>query len=268
MCEEPADESFAAIAYVDHERSSLSGRAGSTNQENQNLDLLIASEAGRFAWGLGHRYLIFDFADIEPQTNAHLHTTFVPLHWTFAGARQLRFSAAVALSASSNVMGHPQEWSRDTPQLLAALVATSRKSDAVSLRYGLCGDHRFGEYRLYPAAAIAWRFAEAWSLELGFPSSLIRFQPTDRLRSTLAIAPDGNEWHVEDRDFELRSQLVYEAIALEWTTDWRIHPRLTLSLHLGRQLDNRYAMTLENGERVSVSGEPAMRVGGGVRWRF
>lgn len=268
VCEEPADESFTAIAYVDHEHSSLEQRAGSTNQENQDFDVLVWGGSGRFAWGFAHRYLIFDFSDIEPQTNAHLHTSFAPLHWIFEGERTLRFSAAIALSASSNVMGHPQEWESEAPQLLVGLVATSRLSDALSVRYGVCGDHRFGEYRIYPALSAVWRPDPRWLLELGFPSSRVRFEPIEALSSSVSIAPDGNEWHVEDRELAAGSRFVYEAVALEWTIDWRVHPRLTLSLELGRQLDNRYEMTLANGERVAASGEPANRTGFGVRWRF
>lgn len=272
VCDEPADESFAAIAYVDHEHSSLEGPAGSTNgstnQKNQDFDVLVTSGPGGFAWGFAHRYLIFDFAGVEPQTNAHLHTTFAPLHWTFEGTRTLRFSAAAALSASSNVMGHPGEWESETLQLLAGLVATSRLSDALSLRYGVCGDHRFGEYRIYPALTAVWRPGPRWLLELGFPSSRVRFEPVEALSSTVSIAPDGNEWHVKDRELRAGSSFIYEAVALEWTIDWRVHPRLTLSLELGRQLDNRYEMTLADGRRVAVSGETANRTGFAVRWRF
>lgn len=268
VCDEPSAESFASIAFVEHEHSSIDERAGSTNQENQDFDLLVTSESGRFAWGFAHRYLIFDFSGIEPQTNAHLHTSFVPLHWTSEGPRTVRFSLGIALSASSNVMAHPREWESETLQLLAALVATSRLSDAVSLRYGVCGDHSFGEYRVYPALTAVWRPGARWLVEVGFPASLVRLQMTESLSSTVRIAPDGNEWHVKDRDFVSGSSFVYEAVALEWTTDWRAHPRLTLSLRLGRQLENRYEMTLADGERVPLSGEPANRLGFGVRWEF
>lgn len=267
VCEEPSPESFAAVTFIDHEQAELAGQSGSTNQENQNFDVLVASPSTGFAWGFAHRYVIFDFTDIDPQTNAHLHTTFAPLHWTFPG-RRLRASVAPALSASSNVMGHPAEWEGETPQLLAALIATSQLFDEVGLRYGLCGDHRFGEYRLYPVAVVAWRFRTDWRMELGFPTSSLRYEPVDAVSTTLAISPDGNEWHVKNRDFTSGSRFVYEAVVLEWTTDWRVRPRLTLSLRLGRQLDNRYEMTLAGGERVTVSGEPANRVGFGIRWRF
>ncbi|HZD52268.1 MAG TPA: hypothetical protein VE175_04425, partial [Woeseiaceae bacterium] len=185
VCEDPGEDSYAAVTFIDHEHSSLHDRPGSTNQQNQDFDFLVASASGRFAWGFGHRYLIFDFADIDPQTNGHLHTSFVPLHWRFGAHSELRFSTAIALSASSNVIGHPQEYESETSQLMAALVATRGHSDTLTFRYGICGDHRFGEYAIYPTLGIAWRFSPGWLLDLGFPYSLVRYDATENLRSTL-----------------------------------------------------------------------------------
>ncbi|HET6630309.1 MAG TPA: hypothetical protein VFG91_11095 [Woeseiaceae bacterium] len=265
MCGDPAAHSFVAGAFVWHDRSALLERTGATDQENQNLDVLVASPAKPFSYGFGHRYMIFDFSAIEPQTNAHLHTSFVPLHWQRDG---LRLSAALALSASSNVMGHPQEYARETLQLLFALVTAREIDERLTFDYGICGDHRFGEYRVYPVAGLDWRPHPDWQLELGFPETRISYTIVEQLTSTLQLAPDGNEWRVENRDFSAASDFVYEALALQWITAWEPGPRLSLAVSLGRQLRNRYEMTLANGERISVSGEPADRLGFEVRWRF
>lgn len=266
VCNDPDTRSFAAATFVYHERSSIRERAGATHQENQNLDVLVASPSKPLSYGFGHRYTIFDFSGIEPRTNAHLHTSWAPLHWR--SGRRLRLSAAVALSASSNVMGHPQEYESETLQLLFAIVSGKAISDELAIGYGVCGDHRFGEYRIYPVASLAWGPHPDWTLELGFPRTRIVYTVTQELASSLQIAPDGNEWHVKNRNFSAESDFVYEAIALEWTTAWEPRPKLTLAVSLGRQLRNRYEMTLTSGERVSVSGEPADRVGFEVRWRF
>lgn len=265
VCDDPETHSFAAGAFVWHERSALRERAGETNQENQDLDVLVAAPSKPFSYGFGHRYMIFDFSAIEPQTNAHLHTAFVPLHWRRDG---LRVSAAAALSASSNVMGHPQEYESETLQLLFGIVARKEIGRQLAIDYGLCGDHRFGEYRVYPAAAIEWRPHPAWTLDVGFPKTRIAYAVTADLGSSLQIAPDGNEWHVKNRDFSAESDFVYEAVALEWITEWQPGNRLTLAVSLGRQLRNEYEMTLATGERVSVSSEPVDRVGFEVRWLF
>jgi hypothetical protein len=265
VCADPATRSYAAGEFAWHGRSALRERAGATDQENQNLDVLVASPSRPFSYGFGHRYVIFDFSAIEPQTNAHLHTSFVPLHWQRGN---LRLSAAAALSASSNVMGHPQEYESETLQLLFAAVAVKEFDERLAFVYGLCGDHRFGEYRAYPVAAVEWRPHPDWTLEVGFPETRIVYAVTNELETSLQVAPDGNEWHVKNRDFSAESDFVYEAVALEWITEWSPGSRLTVALSIGRQLRNRYEMTLADGQRVSVSSEPADRAGVGLRWRF
>lgn len=265
VCDDPAARSFVAGAFVYHDRSALIERAGATNQENRDLDVFVASPSKPVSYGFGHRYMIFDFSGIEPQTNAHLHTSFVPLHWQ---RNDLRLSAAIALSASSNVMGHPQEYESETLQILFALVTAREINERLTFDYGVCGDHRFGEYQVYPVAGIDWRPHPDWQLALGFPKTRIGYTIVEQLTSALQIAPDGNQWRVENRDFSAESDFVYEAIALEWITAWEPWPELSLAVSLGRQLRNRYEMTLANGERVKVSGEPADRIGFAVRWRF
>lgn len=269
VCGDPGDYSFASVDFANHARSSIDTAPAATNQENQNFNLTVATESKRFLFGFGHRYTIFDFSGLEPQTNAHLHTSFVPLHWRFPGSRRnVRVSVAPALSASSNVMGHPREYGSDTLQVLMAWVAETRLSDRLSMSYGICGDHRFGEYEIYPLAAIEWQLHPGWELGLGFPSSHLRYNVTERVTSALQIAPDGNEWHVMNRDFAAESRLIYESIALEWIASWQMRPRFTLTISVGRQFRNRYELTLQNGERVHLSSEPANRFGAGIRWRF
>ncbi len=265
VCGDPAAASYVAGAFARHDRSALREHAGATEQENQDLDLLIASPSRPLSYGFGHRYVIFDFTGIEPQTNGHLHSSFVPLHWQ---RNNLRLSAAAALSASSNVLGHPREYETGALQLLFAVVAQKEIGRQLAIRYGLCGDHRFGDYRIYPAAGIEWRPHPDWALELGFPRTRIAYTVTSALETSVQVAPDGNEWLVKNRDFSAESELLYEAVALEWITAWQPGTRLTLAVSLGRQLRNRYEMTLASGERVAVSGQPADRVGIELRWRF
>lgn len=268
VCSDPGDDSFASVDFSNHDTSTIDGLAADTNQLNQNLDVLV-SASKRFLFGFAHRYMIFDFSGIEPQTNAHLHTSFAPLHWRFPdGDRNVRLSVAPALSASSNVMGHPRKYDGDTLQFLVAWVAENRLSDRVSMSYGICGDHRFGEYEIYPVAGIQWRPHSDWEFGLGFPSSYLRYEVTEQFTSALQIAPDGNEWHVMDRDFQKESRLVYESVALEWVTSWQFGPQLALEISVGRQLRNRYELTLQNGDRVQLSSGPTNRLGAGLRWRF
>jgi hypothetical protein len=268
VCSDPGDASFASVEFANHDESPIDGTEAETNIEERDFDLLFAP-GKRWLLGASHRYTIFDFSGIEPQTNAHVHTFFIPLHWRLPGDRHsVRVSAAPALSASSNVLSHPQEYEGATLQLLFALAVQTRFSDHLSMNWGICGDHRFGEYEVYPIAAIAWRPHPAWELQLGFPVTRVRYDITEGISSALQLAPDGNEWHVMDREFENESRLVYESVAFEWVTSWRLGPHLSVSVSAGRQLRNRYALTLENGDRVHLSGAPANRFSAGLRWRF
>ncbi|HEX7082068.1 MAG TPA: hypothetical protein VF329_13750, partial [Gammaproteobacteria bacterium] len=144
VCEAPEPYAFASLAFVNHERAALEADNGYTDQETRDFALGFADRAGGFAWGIAHRYQIFDFSGIEPQTNGHLHTTWLPLHWRLGDSRQWRVSVAPALSTSSNVYRKPGEWDGKSFTLLAAAVATTQLSRRSSVRYGLCGDHRFG----------------------------------------------------------------------------------------------------------------------------
>jgi Domain of unknown function (DUF6268) len=269
VCSDPGDASFASVDFANHDSSPIDGVEADTNQEERDFDLLLAAAGKRWLFGASHRYTIFDFSGIEPQTNAHVHTFFIPLHWQFPGdGRTVRVSVAPALSASSNVMSHPQQYEGATLQFLFAWAMQTRFSDRLSFNWGICGDHRFGEYEVYPIAGIAWRLHPAWELELGFPVTQLRYDVTEEVSSTLQLAPDGNEWHVMDSEFENESRLVYESVALDWVTSWRLGPHLTLAVSVGRQFRNRYELTLQDNNRVHLSSAAANRFGAGIRWSF
>ena len=84
----------------------------------------------------------------------------------------------------------------------------------------------------------------------------------------IRIAPDGNEWFVLDRNLENHSQFVYEAYALEWIFEWALNESFAITASVGRQIDNRFEMTLLDRSRVRLSSDPATRVGAALEWRF
>lgn len=267
VCEDPGTVSYVSAAVVDHDVSVL-GSQGTTEQSNQELRIL-ARGPSNLSFGFSHRYSKFDFADIEPQTNAHLHTSEFALHWRRGDHRDnVRAAVAPTLSASSNVLGHPQKYRSDTLQLSLALVRQQRLSDSLVARYGLCGDDRFGRYRLYPTAALQWRPHPDWEIDLGFPASGITYRIGDALSSALRASPDGSEWHVMNRGFDAESRFVYESYAIEWLLELEAGRHLHLVAGIGRQLRNSFEMTLQDGERLSVDSSPVDRLRAEVRWRF
>jgi len=268
VCEDPGMVSYVSAAVVDHDISELERGLGTTEQKNQELQILARGPAN-LSFRFSHRYSKFDFAGIEPQTNAHLHASTFALHWRRGdGHSNVRVAVAPTLSASSNVLGHPQKYRSETLQVLLALVWQQRLSESVIARYGLCGDDRFGHYRFYPTAALEWRPHPDWEIDIGFPASSVTYRLTDSLSSGISAAPDGSEWHVMNRDFDAESQFIYESYAVEWLFDFEAGRHLNVVAGVGRQLRNSFEMTLQSGERVSVQSGPVDRVSVEIRWRF
>ena len=268
ICQQPTAYSHLSIAYYSGQKASFETGIGEAGQDNTDFDLLFKSK-NNWTFGLGHRYSVVKVDGLDLQTNGHLHTFFLPLHKQIESAdKSFRFSVAPALSASSNVMKDPGEYSGDAIQILAALVWGNTLSDRVTLRYGVCGDHRFGGYEIYPLISVDWQPHDDWTIELGFPTTRVVYKASRNISSSLRIAPDGNEWFVKDKTLQQQSQFVYEAILLEWAINWQAHRHFSISASLGRHFDNRYEMTLLDDSQVQLSSDPATRIGAAVAWRF
>ena len=268
ICQEPTAESHLSIAYYDTEEASLEGRLGETNLKNYSTDLLFKSN-NNWIYGFGHRSAILNEDRLELQTNGYLHSFFFPVHrLSQSDNKSFRFSFAPALSGSSNVTKDPSEYTADALQLLAAFVWGWQTSDRLRLRYGICGDHRFGEYHVYPVISVNWQPHPDWIIEFGFPTSQVSHQVTKSLTSSLRIVPNGNEWYVKDKSLSKHSQLVYEAYLLEWAFNWRAHRHFMLTASVGREFHSRYEMTLLNENRVRISSDAATRVGVALTWFF
>ena len=260
--------SHLSVAYYNHGKSSIDSTLGETNQENFNFDLLFNLN-DKWVFGAGHRYTKLNANGLELQTNGHLHTFYLPVHRLSQTDRgSFRASIAPALSASSNVMQRPNEYTSDVLQFLAAVVWGKHISDRLSLRYGICGDHRFGTYQIYPLIAVDWRPHPDWTAELGFPTSQLSYQIFTNLTSLLRISPDGNEWHVSDDDLQKQSRFVYEAYTFEWVFNWQAHKDLMITASVGRQFHNRYKATRLDDTRFDRSSDSNARIGVALEWRF
>jgi len=268
ICQDPSTYSRLSVDIVRYSDSTFANGAGTVGQKNNNFDLMFKTDDDKWIFGAGHRYTIFDIDPLQPATNGHLHTFFLPLHkLTENDRRSFRFSIAPALSASSNVFDK-RKMSSDAVQLLAALVWGRRLSDRMSLRYGICGDHRFGDYQIYPLISVQWQLHPDWNVQLGFPASQLTYRISKRSRSMIRLRPDGNEWYVLDKSLVNHSQFVYESYALEWTFDWELRESFAISASVGRQFHNRFEMTLLDRSRVRLSGNSVTRVGAALEWRF
>lgn len=268
VCGSPAESSEVSAGFVRQEEATLEPPPGTTREEHRIFDVFLKPASGLWSFGFGHRYAILNFDDVTPQTNAHLHTAYFPMHRIREGDHtSFRASVAPALSASSNIIGHPQEYRSETLQFLFA-VAWHRQFAGWTLRYGICGDHRFGEYRVYPSIGTVWQPHPDWTLDVGFPDTLLTYRFNRRLSSDIGISPAGNDWHVADRSMSEESRLVYEGYVIDWQLQWDAMPALSISAGLGATMDSRYELTLMDGERIRVSADPVLGINAGLRWKF
>ena len=268
VCQEPKSESRLSIAYYGHEESRLGTSGGTSNLENFSTDLHY-NASYKWSYGLGHRTTILNVDGLDLQTNGYLHTFFFPLHrLSKTDNGTFRFSIAPALSGSSNVTKDPGEYSADALQLLAALIWEKRLNERWALSYGICGDHRFGDYQIYPAVIASWQPHPGWSLEIGFPRSRLSYQVSKSVASVLQIEPNGNEWHVKDKSLQNDSQLLYEAYLLEWAFNWRAHEHLMMSASVGREFDRHYELALLDEIVVHLPGDASTRIGVALAWIF
>lgn len=269
VCREPDMQSRLSVEIVNFDDGTFDQNPSSIERKNTNVDLLFATGNDKYLFGAGHRYDIFSIDPLPVATNGHLHTFFLPFHLlTGDEHRSLRVAVAAALSASSNGFDHSGELGSDAFQVLAAVTWGRRSSEQFGWRYGLCADHRFGDYRVYPTASMLWQLNADWEVELGFPDSAVRYRLNDVVSSELRLMPDGNEWFVLDRTLTTGSEFVYESYRVELGFDWRFYNGFVLNASVGRQFDNHYEMMLLDLSRISLSSDPVTRIGAAVEWRF
>lgn len=268
VCQALNSESHLSIAYFGHEKAPLGTSGGTSDLENFSTDLLYHS-SGDWSFGFGHRTTVLNVDGLNLQTNGYLHTFFLPVHrLSESDGRSFRFSIAPALSGSSNVTKSPGEYSTDALQLLAALIWERQLRDRWALSYGVCGDHRFGDYQIYPAFSANWTPHSNWGLEIGFPRSQLTFKATKSLTAALRIEPNGNEWYVKDKSLQKDSKLLYEAYILEWEIRWRAYEHFMVSASVGREFDRHYELTLLDDSVVRLPGGATTRIGVALAWIF
>jgi hypothetical protein len=268
VCQPPDAFSHLSLGYYKQHGANVYGDAGRIVRENHDVGLQYRLN-DTWSLGVGHRYVILDLERTELQTNGHLHTLFFPLHRQGgSGGNSIRISVAPALSASSNVMKDPGEFSADTFQLLAAIVWSRDLSERAKLRFGVCGDHSFGKYTVYPSIALDWRPHPGLLVELGLPVTGLTYEASPAIELMLRVSPDGNEWHVKSKNLEKQSRLVFRALLVEWAVKWQARERVAVTVGVARAFENRYDVTLLDDRRVELSHDAATRVGAGLEWRF
>lgn len=210
--------------------------------------------------GLDYSYTILGFTgDARPDTNGHLHSLTIPISGRYDREdRSLVYYLAPALSVSSNALKDPALLDADALQIRAGLWYRKALDEKQAWFAGLRADYRFGPYRLYPVAGYCWKPDQAWQLQLGLPDFSITRYFAGGVSIGLFASPEGNRWHVFNRDKTRESDLTYNAIVSGISVDWQMNQSVGLSIGIISHSRRQFSYLDETGVTQDTSAGSAI----------
>ncbi len=221
-------------------------RAGIITDSEQNHSIAI---------GFNFQYTIVSFDDsTSPMTNGHLHAWEFPLSWRSKGAGYtLDYYLTPVISISSNVLKNPDLLDREGMQLRTGMIYKKDISHESAWLLGFRSDHRFGPYRLYPVAGVCWQPDANWQLQLALPGFSIRRFFSNGINIKLFAEPDGNQWHVFNKDKTTNSDFIYNAIVTGLSLEWRINSTVWLEFSSVKHSRREFSFALDDGTLVETN---------------
>lgn len=234
-------------------------RAGIITDSEQNYSMAV---------DFNFQYTIASFDNsISPMTNGHLHSWDFPVSWRKKGADySLDYYLAPAISVSSNVLKNPDLLDREAIQLWTGMIYKKHLDQESAWLLGFRSDHRFGPYRLYPVAGFCWRPNANWQLQLALPDFSIHRFFSSGINIKLFVSPDGNKWHVFNKDTTKSSDFIYNAIVTGLMVEWRINSTVKLEFNIMKHVRREFSFVLIDGTQVDTNAgsSAGMAVGIGV----
>lgn len=224
--------------------------------------------------GYAHDYAIYDFqtpapsgpASLQPLTNGHLHRLSLPMDVSAALPADWDLRLQPALAVSSNFLKEPDRIGLEALQFNVALMKNFALQAGASWQAGICADHRFGEYRLYPSLAWLWRAGD-WRVRLGWPDSEIRRRLGRDFSTALSLSPAGERWRVH-HETGGDSWFSHEAWQARWSLEWRPRQSLGLELSAARLSGSRYDFSLAGGEAFRGKTSSPLQLGMSLIWNY
>ena len=224
---------------------------------------IINSEQDQsMAVDLNFQYTIVDFDNsIAPMTNGHLHSWDFPVSWYRKGADYaLTYYLAPVVSVSSNALKNPDLLDTDALQLWAGAVYKKELDPESAWLLGLRSDHRFGPYRVYPVAGFCWQPNGNWQLQLALPDFSISHFFSNGINIKLFAEPDGNKWHVFNKDTTSSSDFIYNAVVTGLSIEWQINPTVSLEFIAVKNSEQEYSFALDDGTQVDTGAQSSTGV--------
>lgn len=270
-CEPVLPEAGMTLAHETGQSRPLHGVDAEQTLQSSRFNLQSARDTDTLGLSYTHEYSIVDVApspasDIEPAGNGHLHHMALTLDVSHLMPDNTRLHLQPALAVSSNQLKHPDRIRDRGLQLNAWLSRHFDAGENARWRIGLCADHRFGDYRLYPT--MAWQLdTKTWHLSLGLPDSEARLRLSPTLETALRLSPEGNRWRVHD-ETQGYSWFRHRAWQLTWSLDWRPVQRLGLAFSVHRLYDNRLDFRLDTGHDIRTRSDPPLQLELSLSWYF
>ncbi len=217
--------------------------------------IIADSEANHtMAIDFNFQYTIIGFDDtVSPMTNGHLHSWNFPVRWHNNGAGYtLDYYLAPVVSVSSNVLKNPDLLDREAIQLWAGMVYKKNLHRKSSWLLGFRSDHHFGPYQIYPLAGICWQPDANWQLQLALPDFSIRRFFSNGINIKLFAQPNGNKWHVFNKDKTKNSDFIYNAIVTGLSIEWKLNSTIKLGLSAIKHSAREFSFALEDGTLVET----------------
>jgi hypothetical protein len=216
------------------------------------------------------QYTIASFDNsISQMTNGHLHSWDFPVSWHSKGTDYtLDYYLAPVISVSSNVLKNPDLLDREAMQLWTGMIYNKHMDHESTWLLGFRSDHRFGTYRLYPVAGFCWRPNADWQLQLVLPDFSIRRSFSNGINIKLFASPDGNKWHVFNKETTRNSDFFYNAIVSGLTVEWLINSTVSLELNVVEHLRRRFSFVLDDGTLIETNARSSTGVAVGISVLF
>lgn len=270
-CEPVSPDAAMALAHESGQSRPLRAVDAEQTLQRSGFSLQSARDGDTPGFSYAHEYSTFSFdpaspSDPEPAGNGHLHHMGLTLDVSHLMPDDTRLHLQPALSVSSNQLKHPDRIRGRGLQLNVGLSRHVDIGENTRWRMGLCADHRFGNYRLYPT--LAWQLDTGnWHFSLGLPDSEARLRLSPTLETTVRIAPEGNRWRVQDESHGY-SWFRHRAWQLTGALNWRPTPRLGVAFSVHRLYDNRLDFRLENGQDIRARSDPPLQLELSLSWYF
>lgn len=259
---EPAGALWSARwSYIENKSQTVLGQPYQPTQQNFTLQRRLENNA--YA-GAGYEYRILELpavGGVPADTNGHVHR--IAAGWR-RDTPERRYELAAAVAVSSNALKNPGDLDAEDLRFAGAIEQRLGESWWVALR----ADDRSGYFRVYPGFEWFLQPTPAHELRIGFPESSWRWRLAPRVRSEVAVAPDGASWRVRDPARERHSTVRQSVWRAAWSLQWQPFDAFSAEARVGWNFDTKLRYQLRDGTEAWVDPPDTSFIGVAVSARF